>query len=78
MPAIESVHNELGANVRFVGIATEDNLPNARQFAAGTGITYDLWADPDGKALTTFKLSAYPPRSSSTPTAESSTLTSAR
>ena len=54
MPALEAVHQELGDQVAFVGLATRNRADQALDTVEQTGISYPAFADPDGSALTYF------------------------
>lgn len=46
--AFEPVHAELGGEVDFLGVATQDDRQAALNVVDVTGVTYDLAEDPDG------------------------------
>jgi cytochrome c biogenesis protein CcmG/thiol:disulfide interchange protein DsbE len=48
MPEFEGVHQDLGADVTFVGIAVQDRPDDAADIVRRTGVTYDTGLDPDG------------------------------
>jgi cytochrome c biogenesis protein CcmG/thiol:disulfide interchange protein DsbE len=48
MPALEQVHDDLGARVTFVGIDVRDSQKDAEAFVERTGVTYDVLRDPAG------------------------------
>jgi len=52
MPAIEAVKQDVGAEVAFVGVATNDRVDAARRRADETGVTWDLANDPQGAFIT--------------------------
>jgi cytochrome c biogenesis protein CcmG, thiol:disulfide interchange protein DsbE len=54
MPAFEDVHQELGDQVTFVGMANQDSHDDALATVAATGVTYPTFDDPDASALTYF------------------------
>jgi thiol-disulfide isomerase/thioredoxin len=54
MPAFEEVHQELGSEVRFLGLANRDRPEDALRTVEQTGVTYDTARDPDGELLTAF------------------------
>lgn len=54
MPAFEAVHQELGDEVTFVGLANTDVEDKALEMVAETGVTYPTFADPDASAVTFF------------------------
>lgn len=60
MPAFEAVHKAVGDRIRFVGVDTQDAIDRARAFAKKTGVTYDLWRDPEGQLFAALKLVALP------------------
>jgi thiol-disulfide isomerase/thioredoxin len=46
MPDFQTVHEELGDDVSFLGFAFQDREEDARALVAQTGVTYDLATDP--------------------------------
>jgi len=60
MPDLERVHLDLGEQVRFVGINTQDDLTQARALAERTGVTYQLTLDPDGAMFRDLEVVAMP------------------
>lgn len=54
MPAFEDVHQALGDQVTFVGLANQDSHDDALATVAATGVTYPTFDDPDASALTYF------------------------
>lgn len=48
MPAFESVHQELGDQVAFLGVNLQDQLSDATELVESTGVTYDIARDPSG------------------------------
>jgi thiol-disulfide isomerase/thioredoxin len=60
MPAFEAVHQQLGDRIRFVGVDTQDSIDRARTFAKKTGVTYDLWRDPEGQLMAGLDFPALP------------------
>ena len=54
MPAFEDVHQSLGGQVAFVGMANRDAPDDALATVASTGVTYPTFDDPDASALTYF------------------------
>ena len=48
MPALEQVHQELGDEVRFLGVNREDSLETALLMEQETGVTYPSVVDGDG------------------------------
>jgi thiol-disulfide isomerase/thioredoxin len=47
MPAIENVHQDVGDQVAFVGLASRDAPADARETVEATGVTYPTFADAD-------------------------------
>jgi thiol-disulfide isomerase/thioredoxin len=47
MPAFEEVHQELGDQVRFVGVNRADRREDAERIIEQTGITYEVVSGPD-------------------------------
>jgi thiol-disulfide isomerase/thioredoxin len=54
MPAFERVHQALGDQVTFVGMANRDTPADALDTVAATGVTYPTFDDPDAGAITYF------------------------
>ena len=54
MPAFERVHQSLGDQVTFVGMANRDTAEQAVATVEQTGVTYPTFDDPDASALTYF------------------------
>jgi cytochrome c-type biogenesis protein len=54
MPAFERVHQALGDQVTFVGMANRDAPADALDTVAATGVTYPTFDDPDASAITYF------------------------
>jgi cytochrome c biogenesis protein CcmG, thiol:disulfide interchange protein DsbE len=50
MPALQQVYLKAKDQVGFLGLDSRDVVDAARRFAAQTGVTYPLAADPDGQA----------------------------
>ena len=48
MPDLQALHEEMGDEVRFIGVDREDDDERALRLADGTGVTYDLVSDRDG------------------------------
>lgn len=49
MPAFESVHQELGGEVAFLGMNLRDQVSAASALVEETGVTYDIARDPSGE-----------------------------
>jgi thiol-disulfide isomerase/thioredoxin len=54
MPAIEAVHQSLGDQVTFVGLANQDRDEDALATVEATGVTYPTYGDPGASAITYF------------------------
>jgi cytochrome c biogenesis protein CcmG, thiol:disulfide interchange protein DsbE len=54
MPAIEAVHQSLGDQVTFVGLANQDADEDALATVEATRVTYPTFGDPDASALSYF------------------------
>jgi cytochrome c biogenesis protein CcmG, thiol:disulfide interchange protein DsbE len=54
MPVFEKVHQDLKAEVAFLGIDQRDDLSAAEELADRTGVTYRLAEDPDGRVFDAF------------------------
>lgn len=54
MPAFERVHQALGDQVTFVGMANQDAPEDALATVAATGVTYPTYDDPGAGAITYF------------------------
>lgn len=54
MPAFETVHQSLGDQVTFLGLANDPASDKALDTVASTGVTYPTFDDPDASALTYF------------------------
>jgi thiol-disulfide isomerase/thioredoxin len=51
MPEFESVHQELGDKVTFIGVNVQDSVADAQAMADKTGVTYTLVRDPRNELL---------------------------
>lgn len=51
MPAFEEVHQELGAEVTFLGLAVADRADDAQALIDRTGVTYRTAQDRDGSVI---------------------------
>lgn len=60
MPALESVHNDVGDQVLFLGINAQDSLESAEKMIDRTGVTFDSARDPRGEISTQFAAHALP------------------
>ena len=55
MPDFEAVHQELGDDVRFVGVGLDRKPENAAEMVDETGVTYPSYADPRGDVFAVFR-----------------------
>ena len=60
MPYIESVHRDLGDEVAFLGMNTQDSMGPALDLVEQTGVTYELGLDPDGDIFRGFSVFTMP------------------
>lgn len=60
MPAFESVHQERGAEVGFLGVNLRDSVADATELVERTGVTYDIARDPSGELATALGVVAMP------------------
>lgn len=60
MPDIEKVHQQLGDQVAFLGINTQDSDQGAHDIAQQTGVTYPLAWDRDGEIFRAFGVFGMP------------------
>ena len=61
MADFESVHQELGSTVRFIGLNVSDPVDRAESYARDVGISYDLLVDPTHNDIATaLKVPALP------------------
>jgi cytochrome c biogenesis protein CcmG, thiol:disulfide interchange protein DsbE len=60
MPAFEQTHQQLGDQVAFLGIDTQEAVEAGRPFATETGVTYDLASDPKAAMAAAFQTSVLP------------------
>ena len=51
MPDLEAVHQEVGDQVTFLGLALQDRPDDARALVARTGVTYRTAQDKDGSVI---------------------------
>jgi thiol-disulfide isomerase/thioredoxin len=54
MPALQKVHERLGDDVTFVGVAVQDDPGAAQKLIDKTGVTYDLGQDRTGTLFQRF------------------------
>jgi cytochrome c biogenesis protein CcmG, thiol:disulfide interchange protein DsbE len=60
MPGFQQVYLQAKDQVGFLGLDSRDVVGAARRFAAQTGVTYRLAADPDGQAAAKLGVAALP------------------
>jgi len=60
MPAFEAVHQELGAEVAFVGVAAQEKPERSLQMVEETGVTYPTYTDRLGEAVALFEAMSLP------------------
>jgi thiol-disulfide isomerase/thioredoxin len=60
LPELQQVHERLGDDVTFLGIAQSDRRSAADALAAQVGLTYTLADDPDGDLFRSLDLIAMP------------------
>ncbi len=60
MPDFESVHQQVGDRVAFIGVNTQDGADQAREMATQTGVTYALVRDARGDLLEALQGNALP------------------
>ena len=54
MPALQKVHERLGDDVTFIGVAVQDDPKEAQKLIKKTGVTYDLAQDRTGTLFQRF------------------------
>lgn len=54
MPAIQSVHEDLGDRVTVIGMDVRDSVSGGQEFVDRTGVTYTIGRDPSGDIFTSF------------------------
>lgn len=60
LPEFQAVHEQIGDEVTFVGIANADRRADAVALADEVGLTYTLADDPDGSLFRSLELIAMP------------------
>lgn len=61
MPALEEVHQELGDQVTFLGLAVQDRPENALDLVERTGVTYRTALDPESRVITELASTSFLP-----------------
>ena len=54
LPDFETVSQNLGDQVQFLGLATQDGLEDSARLLEQTGVTFPVGRDPDGAIFTLF------------------------
>jgi thiol-disulfide isomerase/thioredoxin len=54
MPGLESVHQQLGDRVAFLGLSERESVDDAEALVDETGVTYDIGRDPGGDIVTAY------------------------
>jgi thiol-disulfide isomerase/thioredoxin len=60
MPDLQAVHEQLGDQVRFVGVDVDDSRRLARAFLTKVGVTYPSGYDPNKTVFNRYKLVGAP------------------
>lgn len=60
LPDFAEVHNEMGDEVRFIGINTTDSGPVMERFASERGVTYELYQDYFVEMVEKVGIAAFP------------------
>jgi thiol-disulfide isomerase/thioredoxin len=60
MPALQTVSENYGDVVRFVGVNSVDSRDRMLDFAEEVGVTYELLRDPDSELLVSNGIAAFP------------------
>lgn len=61
MPDLEEVHQELGDQVTFLGLAVADRPENALDLVERTGVTYRTALDPESRVITALASTSFLP-----------------
>jgi peroxiredoxin len=56
LPDFAEVHSEVGDDVRFIGVNTQDSVEEMERFAADLGVTYELYRDDFGDFVDAIRL----------------------
>jgi peroxiredoxin len=56
LPDFAEVHAEVGDEVRFIGVNTQDSVEEMERFAADLGVTYELYRDDFGDFVDAIRL----------------------
>ncbi len=60
LPDFQAVHEALGDDVTFVGVAQRDRPADALELIERTGVTFDIGSDPDGQLFQSLNALAMP------------------
>lgn len=60
MPDFEAVHQDVGHQVGFIGLAIDDTDVRALEIVDSTGVTYPTYIDVDGDAISYFQATGMP------------------
>jgi cytochrome c biogenesis protein CcmG, thiol:disulfide interchange protein DsbE len=60
IPHLETVHQETGDQIRFLGIAVAESAADSLAMIESTGVTYDMGRDPDGTLMIELGVVALP------------------
>ena len=60
LAAFAAVHDDVGDDVRFVGVNPHDSAEVMGRFAADRGVTYELWRDPGFAFTDDLGVAAFP------------------
>ncbi len=60
LPDFQAVHEQVGDEVTFLGVAQRDRAADALALIERTGVTYDIGNDPNGELFASFNALAMP------------------
>ncbi|MGD9701875.1 MAG: TlpA family protein disulfide reductase [Acidimicrobiia bacterium] len=60
LPDFAAVHQELGDEVRFVGLNLQDSADRAERFARDAGVGYEILLDPDQQTSLALDIAIFP------------------
>lgn len=60
MPDLQRVHEEVGDDIAFLGLAVNDSERDAKAFVERYGVTFDTGRDPSGKLATELGVVNFP------------------
>jgi thiol-disulfide isomerase/thioredoxin len=70
MPDLEAVHQEMGDQIHFLGVAVAEPSDDSLAMIESTGVTYDMGRDPHGTLMADLGIVALPSTLFVTPTGE--------